>query len=307
VLSWRAVDRRSIIAITQRQQSLIATRQFEAAGGTPDALRWAVRDRWLEPFRWRSVFVVVGAAPARYRPLMGACLAAGPDAHAGGLGAAYLYGAPDVAPALELVLFGGRARLEGVVSRTTSLPPDQLVTVRHGVPTVTAEFCVAQVAGFANPLAERVANNFVDRGLATFPSILACLETVAPHGRGAAKLRAFLHRELQIGGHDDSPAARRLGRALLKAGLGPFETQYKVDTGEGLALLDFAWPAVKVGLEYLGERDHLSSRAQIENDARRRGRLAALGWRILDATAGMSCTEVVRWTTGAVATGHEPA
>src|SRR5262245_6825819 len=106
------------------------------AGGTPSGLKWAVRDRWLEPYRWRGVFVVGGAAPAKYRPLMGACLAGGETAAACGLGSAYLYAAPDVAPALELMLFGGRARLEGVTTRRTELDPTGLITTRWGVPTV---------------------------------------------------------------------------------------------------------------------------------------------------------------------------
>ncbi|MBA3655123.1 MAG: hypothetical protein H0W70_13140 [Actinobacteria bacterium] len=301
------MDRRRIDTITDRQLALIAARQFARAGGTTDALKWAVKDKWLEPYRWRGVYRVVGAARLKYQPLMGACLAAGDDAFACGLGAAYLYGAPDIAPALEIGVEGRIVRLEGVTTHMSTLGRPDLVTSRFGVPVVAAPLCVVQVARTHTRLSELVANNLVSRNLTTFGEILLCLEAVDRRGKGSRALRKFLLRELEISGHDDSPAARKLGRALLRAGLPRFETQFFVDTGEGVALLDFAWPRAKVGVEYHGRADHAATRAQIDADARRRGRLAARGWRILDATAGLSHDEVSRWTANALMTCIESA
>lgn len=55
----------------------------------------------------------------------------------------------------------------------------------------------------------------------------------------------------------------------------------------------------KVGLEYDGVADHdpLLARA---HDARRRARLAALGWRMLDANSAVSYAEVVQWVLAAL-------
>lgn len=237
---------------------------------------------------------------------MGACLAAGDAAAAGGLGAAWLYAVPEIAPALEITVFGGRARLSGVVCRTSGLPREDLVKERHGVPVVTESLCVVQLAREHPFLAQAAANNLVKRGLTGFEEILACLDAVAEHGRGARALRTFCQRELAVPGHKDSPAARKLGRALIHAGLGGFETQYALALPGGAeALLDFAWPWARVGLEYNGREDHALTRSAIDKDARRRARLAAIGWRVLDATAGFSQAEVVGWTAGALATSHE--
>ena len=238
---------------------------------------------------------------------MGACLAAGTKAYAGGLGAAWLYGAPDVAPTLELLLFGGRARLDGVLTRRTEMSPEGLVAVRFGVPAVSAALCVVQVAGPWPLLVPKVADNLVARGLTDYGEILDCLEVIGPRGRGSRNLRRLCERELEVAGHDDSPAARALGRALMRAGLGPFETQFKVETPEGLLFIDFAWPWQKVGVEYQGRADHAMTRRAIDADARRRARLAALGWRILDATKGIPVDQIVGWTADALATGHEPS
>jgi hypothetical protein len=264
--------------------SLIATRQFIDAGGTEGSLKWAIKDRWLEPYRWRGVYRVVGSAPVLYQPLMGACLAAGNDAFACGLGAAWAYGAPDIAPRLEIATVGRDVRLEGVISRKPRILWPEHITTRHNIPIVSPALCVVQVGRDHPYLSELVASNFSSRGLASFEEMLLALETTDGRGRGSRALRKYLLRELEVPGHEDSPPARALGRALQRAGLGPFDTQFFVDTGEGIVFLDFAWAWAKVGIEYLGQRDHGSTQAQIEKDARRRARLAAVGWTILDAT-----------------------
>jgi hypothetical protein len=249
------------------------------------------------------VYRVVGATALKYQSLMGACLAAGDDAFACGLGAGWLYGAPDIAPAIEIGVVDRTVRFRGVTSRRLTGAP--VIERRHGIPVVTAALCVVQIARDHAVLSERVANDFVRRKLTGFAEILACLDAADPNGRGSRALRAFCLRELEITGHDDSPAARKLGRVLSAAKLGPFATQFCVDTGDGIALLDFAWPWAKVGVEYHGRADHAQTVAQIDDDARRRARLGALGWRILDATAGIDPQDIVRWTSGALATGIE--
>jgi hypothetical protein len=300
------MDRRRVQAITDRQLSLVAARQVWAAGGTPDALRWAVRDRWLEPYRWRAVYRVVGSAKVLYQPLMGACLAAGDDAFACGLGAAWLYGVPDIAPALEIGVVGRTVKLADVTCRTLTPERPYVIERRHGIPVAATALCVVQIAQRHKFLSELVANNLVARKMTDFGEILRCLQDIDPNGRGSRELRRFLLRELEVSGHDDSPAARRLGRAFIRAGLPPFETQFCVDTGEGLAFLDFAWRWAKVGVEYHGRADHARTHAQIDADARRRARLATLGWRILDATKGIAHDDIVRWTAASLATCIEP-
>jgi hypothetical protein len=105
---------------------------------------------------------------------------------------------------------------------------------------------------------------------------------------------------LGLGGHDDSPAARGLCRGLTVAGLGPFEIDYQVTDEDGVMLVDVAWPPKMFGLEYNGRRDH-DGRLARAADARRRMRLAALGWQILDVDCTMRLDDVVRWVRAALA------
>jgi very-short-patch-repair endonuclease len=295
------VNRDAVDAITTNQLGLATTRQFMETGGTPASLKWAVRDGWLRPYRWPRLYQVVGAADAEFRPLLGACLAGGDHVAAAGLGAAWVHGAPDVASgALEVVGFAGKQlRIHGVRTRSTLVAPDGLVEWRQSLPVVVPELCVVQLAADRRFLAERTANDFVKRRLTTFRRILTCLDTVSPHGRGAGALRAFCEDELAIVGHDDSPAARKLGRMLQAAGLAPFETQFRVATPWGDYFLDFAWAWAKVGLEYQGRHDHALTFNEIDADARRRARLVALGWRILDVSAGTR-DEAIEWVESAL-------
>ena len=80
-----------------------------------------------------------------------------------------------------------------------------------------------------------------------------------------------------MSGHDDSPAARDLGAAMLAAGVPPFVTQHYVAVEGHDYFLDFAWPAQKVALEYMGWEDHGVVRSSFDNDAVRRSRLGAVG------------------------------
>jgi very-short-patch-repair endonuclease len=105
---------------------------------------------------------------------------------------------------------------------------------------------------------------------------------------------------MAVGGHYDSPPARRLCRKLAQAGLGPFELDYQLVTPEGVVLIDVAWPRARVGLEYNGRRDHDGALAQVK-DARRRNRLTAIGWLILDANRGMTDEEIIRWVRSTLA------
>jgi hypothetical protein len=287
----------AVCAITAKQQGLVTTEQVLALGATHAWLDWAVRDGRLRRVR-RGVYAMYGGPTPEYQPLMSACLSIGTRAAASDLAAGWLWGAPDVAPgALVVTVFGAcSARLPGVTVRRTSLDPSGLVVTRHGVPTVVPPLVVVQLAALGHRiLAERVANDFVKRGLTSFSAISGCLEAAGGRGRkGAAELRALCDREAEIKGHDDSAPARALGRALKRAGVPPFVTQHEVVIGRHVMHLDFAWPEHLVGLEYQGWADH-GTRHGFDSDAARRGRLTAAGWRILDATSGIAQPEIVRW------------
>jgi very-short-patch-repair endonuclease len=234
---------------------------------------------------------------------MAAVLAAGEGVVAGGLAAAWVWGAADVAPgALELLSFNSRlVRLDRVLVRRTSLEPAGLVTIRHGIPVVTAPLAIAQISRARPELAIKVARDLVKKGRTTWPALHECL--TGPAGRTSdRRLRRYVERAMRVSGHDDSPSANDLGAALLDAGVPQFVTQLLVPTQEGDFVLDFAWREFKVGLEYQGWEDHGMIAPDLERDARRRNILTSLGWTILDARSGLSHADIIRWVLATLAT-----
>ncbi|MDQ1429261.1 MAG: hypothetical protein QOK39_2737, partial [Acidimicrobiaceae bacterium] len=243
----------------------------------------------------------VGAA-SEHEALMGACLAAGPAAAASHRASAALWGAEQVlAGPIDITSFDDRYhRLPGVTAHRSRLDPAMAVTHRFGIPIVVAPLTVVQLAdaNFHSRLVTSVANDLVKRNWTTFRTILAWADLVG--GRRQQALQDLCRRAIDLGGHADSPAARRMGEKLKSAGAPPFEMDYPVETPEGIVLIDYAWRGPKVGLEYNGARDHDHLGAK-GADAYRRARLAALGWLMFDANSAVSHDEMIRLVLTALA------
>jgi hypothetical protein len=288
-----------IRALTEIQYGLVTREQVLGAGGTDEWLRWAVRTGRLKRVR-QGVYAIAGVAP-EHQPLMAACLAAGPSAAASHLAAAALWGAEQaLSGRVEITTFDNRDhRLPGVMTHRSRLDEANAITTFHDIPIVVPALTVVQVAATCHPvLVKSIANDLVKRHWTNFPAILGWLDIVGDRRRPA--LRELCLEAIDVGGHDDSPPARRLARSLRRAGVAPFELDYQVATPDGILRIDIAWPRVRVGLEYNGARDHDGPPAQ-HDDARRRCRLAAMGWTMLDANRGMTDDEIVGWVQRALA------
>jgi hypothetical protein len=287
-----------IRALTEIQYGLVTREQILDAGGTASWINWAVRTGRLKRVR-QGVYAIAGVAPD-HQPLMAACLAAGPSAAASHLAAAALWGAEQVKGGrLEITTFDNRDhRLPGVITHRSRLDPANATTAHHNVPIVVPALTVVQVAATCHPaLVKGIAHDLVKRHWTDFPAILAWIDIVGDRGR--RDLRDLCLRAINVGGHDDSPPARRLAESLRRAGVPKFELDYQVQTPDGVLRIDIAWPPIRVGLEYNGARDHETPLAQ-HDDARRRCRLAAMGWLMLDANRGMTDEEVVGWVVAAL-------
>jgi G:T-mismatch repair DNA endonuclease (very short patch repair protein) len=82
----------------------------------------------------------------------------------------------------------------------------------------------------------------------------------------------------------ESPPETRLRLLMLRAGLPTPSAQYRVFDGEGfVARVDFAFPGVKLAIEYDGAWH--GRPGELGRDRRRLNRLAAAGWRVLFVTA----------------------
>jgi len=279
--------------LAERQHGLITREQVLALGGSDVWLYRAVRNGRLRRVR-QGVYAVAGSV-SEYQPLMAACLAAGPKAALSHLAAASLWGADQVLTGtLEITSFDNLAHdLNGVKTHRSRLDPTLAVTTHHGLPVVVPPLTVIQVAETCHPyLAQSVANDLVKHNWTTFAQILDWIEQIGD--RRQRCLRDLCLQAIEVGGHNDSPAARLLCQKLRAAGVEPFELDYPVSTPQGVSRIDIAWPRRRLGLEYNGARDHDGQLARVK-DERRRNILTAMGWRILDANRGMTHEEIIRW------------
>ncbi len=287
-------------ALVATQHQLVTTKQFRDHGATAAWIRWVVSDGRFVRLR-HGVYALAGSTSSQYQALMGATLAAGPTAAASHLAAAWLWGAEQVAQGpVEVTSFDGHIhRLPDVRTHRSKLDPATAIKFRHDIPTVAAPLTIVQLARTMTPLfVERLADDLVKKHCTTFREILTWIDTVG--GGRSRELRDFCLKAASVGGHDDSPPARRICEKLLRAGVEPFEVDYQVVTPEGVLLVDVAWPRPMVGLEYNGFRDHSTYRG-LARDARRMCRLGALGWRILPVTSAMTHDEVIAWVMAALA------
>lgn len=288
------MDWTKIYALMETQHGLVTRGQLLESGATDSGMRWAITSGRLTRKRM-GVYALAGSEATQHQAMMAATLAAGPSAAASHLAAAWLWDAEPVAQGpVELTTFDGHThRLDGVITHRSTLDGERGIKQRDNIPTVAAPLTIVQLADTRTPLfVGRVANDLVKKHFTNFREILYWVDKVG--GGRHVELRAMCQRALEVGGHDDSPAARRLGEAMIEAGVEPFETDYTVSTPEGELLVDFAWPEPKVGLEYKGFRDH-ATRHGFDNDARRLCRLNAMGWRILEDTSGITHAEIIRW------------
>jgi hypothetical protein len=102
--------------------------------------------------------------------------------------------------------------------------------------------------------------------------------------QGKGVVRRLLDDPLLESATPGSPFERRLLAVLVRSGIPPPVLQHPVFDDKGLiGRIDFAWRALKLGLEADGFDPH-SSRKSFKHDRRRRNRLTGLGWRLVHAT-----------------------
>lgn len=119
------------------------------------------------------------------------------------------------------------------------------------------------------------------RRLVDSARLATCMSTFAPRRWG--RRRAELAIEL-MDGRSESPQESRVRVQMILGGLPRPTPQYKVrHDGRFVARLDFAWPELKVALEYDGEWHNDSY--QFRQDRRRLNALTKAGWTVLFATA----------------------
>ncbi|SSC24354.1 Protein of unknown function DUF559, partial [Klenkia terrae] len=177
----------------------------------------------------------------------------------------------------------GQQRIAGLVVRRRAVFAQDVGRrdgVRLTLPTVTALDLAAELR---HDDAVVVLDQFCQLGPREHRTVtLADLEDRAGTrtGRGCRRIRAAL---ADADGLAESPQETRTRLVLHRSALPRPMAQHRVRDARGreVARVDFAWPALRVALEYDGEV-HLT---RLGPDRQRMNRLQAAGWRVLYVTA----------------------
>jgi hypothetical protein len=109
-------------------------------------------------------------------------------------------------------------------------------------------------------------------------------QTPARGLHGVGTLRELLDARRRRTDVPDSPLETKVLRSFIRAGLPRPELQHEIRDGhKTIAVLDFAFPELKIGIEADGYRWH-SGRRRWQRDLDRRNRLALMKWRVFHVT-----------------------
>lgn len=206
-----------------------------------------------------------------------------PGAVASGRSAATIWGVELASPEHDVECTvprtTGAGSVLGVRLNRLRLPAED-VTGRRGVPVTSALRTALDLARI-RPLDEAVValDQFLRPGFVFLDEVRSAAELVA--GRDCRNMREATSL---ADGLAESPQETRLRLLLHRSQLPAPVAQYRVCDGDRfLARVDFAWPALKVALEYEGawhgEAQHVG------RDRQRLNRLADAGWTVLFVTA----------------------
>lgn len=170
-------------------------------------------------------------------------------------------------------------RVPGLRVRRARIP-GELVRRRRGVGTTTPEATAVRVAG-ALPGDDAVVA--VDMLIASGVAGLAAVRALAATARGPGAARARETCRL-ADGLAGSPQETRLRLLMGRGGLPAPVAQYVVRDARGfVARVDFAWPDLRLAVEYDGAWH--AEPGQFARDRQRLNRLQAAGWRVVFVTA----------------------
>ncbi len=274
-----------IARVAAKQYGVVSRDQVLGLGVTKRVIQ--VR---LESGRWErlhmGVYRLAGTPSSWHQRLMVGCLACKNDAVVSHRSAAALRKLPgfDGGP-VELSVPNGRGRCRGFTVHRMFLPMVD-VTVAHGIPvTTTARTLIDLASVEPASVVEEALDDALRRQLVSLARLRWRVDELAKCGRpGIAAIRPLLDARGTGVSVPQSVFERRLLRLLAKSGLSMPITQHEVRVGRRLvAIIDFAFPEVRLGIEADGYRWH-SGRLRWEHDLVRRNALTALGWRVLHVT-----------------------
>lgn len=267
------------------QHGVVTRRQLARSGFAPRTI-----DNWVASGRLErlhpAVYCVAGAPSTDHRALMAAVLAAGSGCLASHRSAAWLWGLGDPPLPEVVVPRSRRPRLHGVVVHHPLDLPKARRSVKDGIPVTNPLRTLVDLGAVceADAVADAVERALIAR-LVTFRGLSAEWRRVAKPGRsGSGVLRRILDYRLLGEKPPDSVMEAKGAPLFTRSGLPKPVFQFVVTHGgRHVARVDFAYPALKVAIEFDGLDAHASA-AALRRDLARQNRLMAAGWLVLRFT-----------------------
>jgi very-short-patch-repair endonuclease len=276
-------------ALASVQHGAVSRAQLRAAGASKQVIWWAVKVGELVADA-PEVFVVPGSPRTWRQDLMIAVLDAGPGACVSHRAAAVLLGIarrgmPEV---VEITTPRVRSeRLAGViVHKPLDLVYERDVIVIDGIPC-TGPLRTLVDLGVSESWLEvwDAIERAIQAGLVTHKGcewMLATLSRQGRHGVGPFR-RALDERALKMASPHPGLLEPRMASVARRFKLPGYEYQYDV-FDDGSVLIDFAWPALKVGVEVDGFEEHGTPKAMNKNYERDHWLENEHGWFIIHFT-----------------------
>jgi predicted transcriptional regulator of viral defense system len=283
-----AFDRR-VAEIAAAHHGVFAFHHLQALGATQAQRNARIQaGRWDTPYE--GVYRVAGSPRTWRGDVQAACWAGGTRAVASFRSAAELHGLPGRTDRFVEITCPRwrRTRHSGLIVHESRALEARDITVVDGLPVTTVERTIFDLAAVRGAVTVELAiDNALRRELTTVDLLTELLLRLGKRGRKGTRLvRGLLVARIQGYTPTESEQEFMLLTTLRRHGLPDPVRQHTVLDAEGrfVARVDFAYPDLKIALEYDSYQEHVGNRAHVR-DSRRRNTLLGLGWAVLVATA----------------------
>jgi very-short-patch-repair endonuclease len=246
-----------------------------------------VTGRW--ELVYERVYRIVGTLLTWRGWLLAACWAGGSRAVASHRSAAELWELPGRSTEFVEITCPRwrRGQHDGLVVHESRALSDEDATTIDGIPVTTVPRTLFDLAGVVGPgTLDLAIATALRRRLTTRRDLQAVFDRLGRRGRpGTAQFRAALTAHLADQAETESEAEHRIMRLLAKHGLPTPVPQYEIRRPDGrfVARVDFAYPDLKIAIEYDSYAHHLGIEAH-DRDGARRNAIVGMGWIPITAT-----------------------
>jgi very-short-patch-repair endonuclease len=270
--------------LARPQHGVVSLAHVVGNGITPDQLR-ARLDRGSLVRLDAGVYRTMGARQSWEQALLAACLAAGPEALASHRAAAVLWGLIDPPAPVEIVVPYEQCPTptEALLHRSTDLRSVDAAR-RRGIPVTNPIRTVGDLGAVAPQLVSAAIERGLYLGRFSVDALWRLVDDLSrPGRRGLGVLRRALQRRALGGVKSYSPLESTFAGIAATTGV-RIEYQHEVELDGRRYVLDFAVPAVKVGVEVDGLETR-ATRESLDHFDERQNRLVLNGWHLLRYTS----------------------